>query len=294
MAERAQPDEEAIAIAALEAAADRIEAEGKEVVPGAWLGSSDFDGKEGVARLGMDPSNLDIDVDDINLEWLTDQLNEKVLGAETLLEVSKEPRGGMLTYNLRIVALPLPSDRRLYIQLSDYGDELLGLARGPSADERFLGAHGGEGVDIPVDVNVEELYAIDYIWTLAAPGSYVHEALTDGDADWMSTRLMDKGGERRSELTTALEEALDAREITHEDFEREEERLNTVTSWFLTVSGEDLDAIAALPMPAPDCDPPLGHAFTPWQRPTAEIFADPTNPVNLQHIVASFRRADHY
>ena len=37
---------------------------------------------------------------------------------------------------------------------------------------------------------------------------------------------MERGGERRSELMTALEDALDAGEITDEDFEREEERLN--------------------------------------------------------------------
>ena len=175
----------------------------------------------------------------------------------------------------------------MYVQLSDFGNELLGLARGPSADVRFLGAHGGEGVDIPVDVNVDELYAIDYIWTLAEDLDYIHEALTDGDADWMSTWLMEKGDERRSKLLTALEDALDAGEITDEDFEREEDRLNTVPSWFFTVGEKDLDAIANVRMPAPDSDPPLDHAFAPWQRPTAAIFADSADPVNLQHIVAS-------
>jgi hypothetical protein len=143
------PDEELIAIAALEAAADRIAADGEELVPGAWIGSSDFDGQEGVARLGLDPGDLDVDVDDIDLGWLTDQLNEDALGAETLLEVSKEPRGGMLTYNLRILALPLPSDRRLYVQLSDYGGELLGLARGPQPTSASWAPMAAKGSTFP-------------------------------------------------------------------------------------------------------------------------------------------------
>ena len=152
---------------------------GTEVASGVWIGSSDFGGQEGAARLGVDPGDLEVDVDEIDFCWLTDQLHEDAFGAETLLAVSKEPRGGMLTYDVRILAVPLPSGRRLYVQLADIGDELLGVARGPSADVRFLSAHGGGGVDIPVDVHVDELSAIDYIWTLAESGGYVHEALTD-------------------------------------------------------------------------------------------------------------------
>ncbi len=295
MTEKALPDVEAIAIAALEAAADRIEAEGKQVVPGAWIGSSEVDGQEGAERLGVDPADLEVDVSDIDFFWLTDQLYENAFGAQTLLAVHKEPRGGMLSYNHLIFAIPLPSNRRLYVQLSDLlGDELLGSARGASADERFLSAHGGAGVDIPVEVNVEELFAIDYIWTLAEPGGYVHEALTEGDADWMSTMLMERGDERRSELHTALEDALDAGEITDDEFERRSEDLSVAPAWFFTLLEDDLDAIAGLPAPAPDADPPLVHAFAPWTRPTAAIFTKSTDAENVQHIVASFRRAEHY
>ena len=112
MSARALPNEKTIAIAALEAAADRIEAEGKEVVPGAWIGTSEVSGQEGAARLGVDAGDLEVDVDEIDFDWLTDQLQEDAFDAETLLQVSKEPRGGMLSYNLSILAVPLRSGRR--------------------------------------------------------------------------------------------------------------------------------------------------------------------------------------
>ncbi len=57
--------------------------------------------------------------------------------------------------------------------------------------------------------------------------------------------------------------------------------------WFLTLSDNQLEKVAAFSLPAADRDPPLTHVFATWQRPTGEIFRHPTDLASL-HITAAW------
>ena len=118
--------------------------------------------------------------------------------------------------------------------------------------------------------------------------SFIREALEDSEADRMPDYMLADDEERRDALEQALEEALDEQEISEQDYERETQRLAIAPPWFHSLTDEQLDRVATLPLPEPDDDTPLNHQFAPWQRPTPYMFSDLDDPVNLQHVAAAW------
>ena len=80
----------------------------------------------------------------------------------------------------------------------------------------------------------------------------------------------------------------DAGTSDDDEYHRREDQLRTTPPWFLPLSDKDLDAVASLAMPGSG-DSVL-HKFVTWKRPEARMFLEPTEAVNMQHIVASYFR----
>jgi hypothetical protein len=195
----------------------------------------------------------------------------------------------MFTYNYTLAAVTLPSGRRLYLEWGDMNENAaVGLAQAgapATADLHFIKLHGTKDVDLPFETVGDLLFQIDILWSMAEPArSHIREALADSIASWMPQDMIDDQEERRD----ALEEALGEGDISEEDYEREMERLGSVPPWFHTLSDEQLDQVAELPLPEPDHDPPLDHEFATWQRPTPDMFTNLDDPVNLQHVAAAW------
>jgi hypothetical protein len=241
-------------------------------------------------------TSYDLDDDaDVLYEFFFDDWTvlENTLEVDELVSCYKEPRGGMFTYNYTLAAVTLPSGRRLYLEWGDTMENAaVGLARAgapATADMHFIKLHGTDNVDLPFEAVGDELFQIDVLWGMAEPaGSFIRDALEDWGASWMPQEMLDDDEERRNALEQALDEALAEEEINEEDYGREIERLGLAPPWFHTLTDEKLDWVAALPLPAPDRDPPVDHQFATWQRPTADMFTNLDDPVNLQHVAAAW------
>jgi hypothetical protein len=263
----------------LELTADEIETSGKP--------HGDF-----LVVADVDPRQVDEDDDAWELFDNWPYLEKSTLAIDDVVVCSKEPRGGMLTYSYTLAGVTLPSGRRLYLEYGDVELNAVGLARSgapDTADEHFIKLHGTGPVDIPYSIFPGGmLFAIDILWSKAAPRSFILDALTEWEADWMEQSLLDEAAEEINTLEQVLEETAAEHEIDDEQLEQQLERLQAAPPWFLTLTDQQLDRVATLPLPEPDHDPPLDHQFTPWRRPTADMFNDLDDPANIQHIAAAW------
>ena len=205
---------------------------------------------------------------------------------------NKEPRGGMFTYNYALAAVTLPSGRRLYLE---WGDTVkfaaVAVARPDApetADMRLVAIRGPGPVDLPFSIRGDVLFRIDVLCHEAAAGGFIAEALVDHEADWMSGRMLDRGGRRRGERTLELEQALTAGTVDKRRFVRESEQLHLAPAWYFELSEDQLAQVADLPLPSAAHDPPLRHRFRRWHQPEPGMFADLSNPLNRQHVAAAF------
>jgi hypothetical protein len=133
----------ACVIASLEAAADHLVREGALIADGVHVGHVQIDGTEGAARLGIHriSSWSDYSLDDVPSD-LSGELDMDGYGAKVIDVVSKFPPGAMLSYWVKLLAVPLPSGRRLYVQIGDDGTHALGTATSPTGDDAFAKWHG--------------------------------------------------------------------------------------------------------------------------------------------------------
>src|SRR5262249_12984218 len=117
-------------------------------------------------------------------------------------------------------------------------------------------------------------------------GGWMFDALLDDEAEWMSQEQLDEGQERFAELQQAIDESRDEGDTDADELDRAEEALRAVPSWFLTLTDGQLEAIAYYPLHESGIG--LRRKFRRWTKPTPEMFLRPSDPANLQHIVAAY------
>ena len=116
----------------LELVADEIEASGES-------NGEFFLAEVDPCRFEIDDEHADdVFPDELLDDWL-DSLEPSTVKLNKLVWCSKEPRGGMLTYNYTLAGASLPSGRRLYVE---WGDTVklqgVAVARSKGSDLRFL------------------------------------------------------------------------------------------------------------------------------------------------------------
>ena len=209
--------------------------------------------------------------------------------ADPIVETDVYPRNaGMASgFYQALKAIRLPSGARIYFESGEWeSDEIRGIAAGDLDAE--AAARFGEIRGLPTYFRVgDQLLEIDQHLSAVSGGGWIHEALFDHEAEWIEQDDLDRAEERRAELQRAIDEAAEEDDAPEEQLDHAQATLDGTPPWFLLLEDSQLDAIAAYALPERDRSP-LENRFHPWMKPTREMFLDPDDPANLQHIVAAY------
>lgn len=237
-----------------------------------------------LTRLASDHED---DVDDVE-SYVTDVVLEAE--GDVLVEVNAYPRdGGMASgYYRALQALRLPSGATVYYETSDVVENRIRALAASDMDVKAA-AELGEVDALPTLFHVGgDLLEIDRHISAAAPGGWIFDALTDNEAEWVDQGQLDEGEERRAELQQAIDDSWEEGDLDPEQLRHEQETLDRTPGWFLLLSDPELNEIAAYQVPSRGHTPRLANRFGPWRKPTRELFLQPGDPGNLQHIVAAY------
>ena len=268
-------------IAALEGTAKRVRRDGERVATGIWIGDATVEEDDAVAVLGRE---LDEDEEGAVEDW-ADLLREDDDAWEEVAGCHVVPRGGMLSYYVTVRAVPLPSGYRIYIQLGDAGDCVLGVARAGIDHDAFLSR-----VSLPFDIGSsfstgDTIHTIDGLLAGADEGSFQLEHILDFESEFLDH---DRHGEAegiREKRHAALLEAAEAGEVGEE----EADHILDVPAWFLLLEPADFAEVAKLEVPVKSRGRDgIRCSYVPWRAPSADDFQTPGNPASLQHIVAAY------
>jgi hypothetical protein len=238
-----------------------------------------------LARLDDDASEDDVDA------YLDETVFES--DGEDIVVTDVYPRdAGMASgFTQALKALRLPSGAAVYYEAGEWeASRIRGVAAGNMDDE--AAAAFGEVIALPTYFHAGGyLLEIDRHLSACTPDSWILEALVDHEAEWIDQEQLDEGEDRRAQLQEAIDESAEEGDINTEKLVHIQESLDATPPWFLLVTDAQLEEIAAYELPDPDHRPRLSHSFHPWVKPTTEMFLEPSNPANLQHIVAAYLKA---
>ena len=213
--------------------------------------------------------------------------------SEAIVETDSYPRdAGMANgYTLSLRELTLASGVTIYFEGGEYGEDgIVAVARKPFSVE--AAARFGKIPALPTYFHVgDDLLEIDQHLANCSPGDWLGDQILgadDGIGEWVQYPALHEAEQRLATKQEALDEALEADDIDEAEHDARYEILVTPPIWFHLLDDHELTAIADYPLPEPGRTPPLQHTIHPWTKPTAEMFSNPDDPANLQHIIAAY------
>lgn len=240
-------------------------------------------------------SAASIDFDGVCEELEADpwELLEDEQLSNAIVETDAYPRdAGMASgYTISIRELTLPSGATIYYEGGEYGQAgIVAVARRPLSIE--AADQYGEIPALPTYFHVgDDLLEIDKHLERCGSGDYIRDQILgadDGIGPWVQYPALHEAEERLASKQEALDEALEAEDIDEAEHAARHDILVTPPIWFHLLDDDELAAIADYPLPEPERTPRLSHTIHPWTTPTAEMFSNPDDPANIQHIVAAY------
>jgi hypothetical protein len=236
-------------------------------------------------------ARLDPEYDSDALPYLDDAVySSESDDIDDIIVLNAYPRNAGMASGIyqALKARRLPSGATVYFETGEWeGERIRGLAAREMDDE--AAEKFGEVIALPTHFHAGGyLLEIDRHLSQCTPGSWMLEALVDREAEWIEQEMLDEGEERRGALQRAIEESWEEGDVDAETLEHEEETLDATPGWFLLLTDAQLDEIAAYELPGSGRGLRLRNKFEPWHKPTRDIFLDPDDPANRQHIVAAY------
>jgi len=230
----------------------------------------------------------DDDYDDTADYYLEEHVFEA--DADELVVTNAYPRNAGMASGIyqALKALRLSSGATVYYASGEWERSRVRAVSASNMDDHAAAVFG-EVIALPTYFYVgDALLEIDRHLSVCIPGSWLFDQLLEHDAEWMEQEKLDEGEERRAELQRAIDESAEEGDADNDQLEQVQRTLDATPPWFLLLDDSDLEEVARYTLPDPSDTRRLSHGYLPWKKPTPEMFLDPGDATNRQHIVAAY------